>query len=175
MFFYTHRNKIVFSFFFGRKLKGDRIREIINITVLFRFYIGYYKFCSYFLSKQFEVSMFIQLKLRVSQALIRVWKEMQIPLKKKNWSGGASLVAQWLRICLLMQGTRVPALAWEDPTCRRATRPVSHNYWACAFGACAPQRKATIVRPAHRDEEWPPLAAARGSPCTETKTQHSQK
>ena len=84
MFFYTHRNKIVFSFFFGRKLKGDRIREIINITVLFRFYIGYYKSCSYFLSKQFEVSMFIQLKLRVSQALIRVWKEMQIPLKKKT-------------------------------------------------------------------------------------------
>ena len=41
---------------------------------------------------------------------------------------GASLVAQWLRICLPMQGTRVRALVWEDPTCRRATRPVSHNY-----------------------------------------------
>ena len=43
-------------------------------------------------------------------------------------SRGASLVAQWLRICLLMQGTRVRALVWEDPTCRRATGPVSHNY-----------------------------------------------
>ena len=42
--------------------------------------------------------------------------------------GRASLVAQWLRICLLMQGTRVRALVWEDPTCRGATRPVSHNY-----------------------------------------------
>ena len=41
---------------------------------------------------------------------------------------GASLVAQWLRICLPMQGTRVRALVWEDPTCRGATRPVSHNY-----------------------------------------------
>ena len=40
----------------------------------------------------------------------------------------ASLVAQWLRICLLMQGTRVRALVWEDPTCRRAAGPVSHNY-----------------------------------------------
>ena len=40
----------------------------------------------------------------------------------------ASLVAQWLRICLLMQGTRVRALVWEDPTCRRATGPVSHSY-----------------------------------------------
>ena len=29
----------------------------------------------------------------------------------------ASLVAQWLRICLPMQGTRVRALVREDPTC----------------------------------------------------------
>ena len=40
----------------------------------------------------------------------------------------ASLVAQWLRICLPMQGTRLEALDWEDPTCHRATRPVRHNY-----------------------------------------------
>ena len=40
----------------------------------------------------------------------------------------ASLVAQWLRIRLPMQGTRVRALVWEDPTCRGAAGPVSHNY-----------------------------------------------
>ena len=40
---------------------------------------------------------------------------------------GASLVAQWLRICLLMQGARVRALVWEDPTCRGAAGLVSHN------------------------------------------------
>ena len=39
-----------------------------------------------------------------------------------------SLVAQWLRVCLPRQGTRVRALVWEDPTCRGATGPVSHNY-----------------------------------------------
>ena len=39
----------------------------------------------------------------------------------------ASLVAQWLRICLLMQGTRVRALVWEDPTCHGAAGPVCHN------------------------------------------------
>ena len=54
---------------------------------------------------------------------------------------GASLVAQWLRVCLPMQGIRVRALVWEDPTCRGATGPVSHNYWACASGACAPQQQ----------------------------------
>ena len=55
--------------------------------------------------------------------------------------GGASLVAQWLRICLPMQGTRVWAPVQEDPTCRGAAGPVSHNYWACASGACAPQQE----------------------------------
>ena len=41
---------------------------------------------------------------------------------------GTSLVAQWLRILLAMQGTQVRALVWEDPTCRRATKPVHHYY-----------------------------------------------
>ena len=39
-----------------------------------------------------------------------------------------SLVAQWLRILLPMQGTQVQALVQEDPTCCRATKPVCHNY-----------------------------------------------
>ena len=54
---------------------------------------------------------------------------------------GASLVVQWLRVFLPMQGTWVRALVWEDPTCHGATKPVSHNYWACASGACAPQQE----------------------------------
>ena len=40
----------------------------------------------------------------------------------------ASLVVQWLRIRLPMQGTRVRALVREDPTCRGAARPVRPNY-----------------------------------------------
>ena len=42
--------------------------------------------------------------------------------------GGASLVAQWLRIHLPMQGAWVRALVQEDPMCRGATKPVHHNY-----------------------------------------------
>ena len=45
-----------------------------------------------------------------------------------KWFSRASLVAQWLRICLPMQETGVRDLVQEDPTCRRATKPVSHNY-----------------------------------------------
>ena len=62
-----------------------------------------------------------------AKAILRgKFKAIQAYLKKQET--GASLVAQWLRICLPMQGTRVRALVWEDPTCRGATKPVSHNY-----------------------------------------------
>ena len=53
--------------------------------------------------------------------------------RTKTKNAGTSLVAQWLRIRLPMQGTRVRALVREDPTCRGATKPVRHNYWACTL------------------------------------------
>ena len=40
---------------------------------------------------------------------------------------GTSLVAQWLRICLPMQGTWVQSLVWEDPTCLGATKAMCHT------------------------------------------------
>ena len=72
----------------------------------------------------------------------------------QNITVRTSLVAQWLRICLPMQGTRVRALVREDPTCRGATKPMRHNYWACAlepashnYWACVPQ----LLKPTHLD------------------------
>ena len=32
-----------------------------------------------------------------------------------------------------MPGTRVQALVWEDTTFLGTTKPVHHNYWACAL------------------------------------------
>ena len=48
------------------------------------------------------------------------------PLREtvKKLRYGASLVVQWLRICLQMQGTQVPPLVREDPTCHGATKPM---------------------------------------------------
>ena len=90
-------------------------------------------------------------------------------------SVGSSLLAQWLRVCLPMQGPRARALVWEDPTCHGAAGPVGHSYWACVSGACAPQRGGHGSEgPAHRSEEWPPLATT-GEGFAEAKTQHSQK
>ena len=64
-------------------------------------------------------SWFFEKINKIDKALARL-------IKKKR--EGASLVVQWLRICLPMQGTRVRAPVWEDPTCHGATGPVSHNY-----------------------------------------------
>ena len=84
----------------------------------------------------------------------------------------ASLVAQWLTICLPMQGTWVKTLVREDPTCRGATKPVRHNYQACAveptshnYWACAPQ----LLKPASPCSATREATAVR-SPRTATKS-----
>ena len=46
----------------------------------------------------------------------------------KNKKNRVSLVVQWLRIRLPMQGTEVRALVREDPTCHGATKSACHNY-----------------------------------------------
>ena len=52
-----------------------------------------------------------------------------------------SLMVQWLRICLPMQGTQVRSQVWEDSTWSRATKLMGCNYWSLSPGACAPQEK----------------------------------
>ena len=90
-----------------------------------------------------------------------------------NSKSRASLVAQWLRIRLPMQGTRVRALVREDPTCRGATKPMRHNYWACAlepashnYWAYAPQ----LLKLAHLE----PVLCNKRSHCNE-KLAHRNK
>ena len=71
-----------------------------------------------------------------------------------------------------MQGTRIQALVREDPTCRGAPKPVSHNYWALVPQILKPARLEPMLRNkrshrnekhTHRHEEWPPLATTRES------------
>ena len=92
----------------------------------------------------------------------------------KNWKSGTSLVAQWIRICLPVQGTRVQSLIQEEPACHGAAKPVCHNYWACTLEPAShnywahvpqllkPARLEPVLRnkrshrnekPAHRNEE----------------------
>ena len=55
-------------------------------------------------------------------------KEMKVQQQNlkciRNVNAGTSLVVQWLRIRLPMQGTQVRALVREDPTCHGATKPL---------------------------------------------------
>ena len=71
----------------------------------------------------------------------------------------ASLVAQWLRIRLPMQGTQARALVREDPICRGANKPMRHNYWACALepvrleSMLCNKRSHRTEKPVHCKEE----------------------
>ena len=74
-----------------------------------------------------------------------------------------SLVVQWLEIRLPMQGTRVRALVREDPTCRGATKPVRHNYWACALEPTSHNYWARAPRARALQQEKPPQWEARAA------------
>ena len=79
------------------------------------------------------LELFYVLTVMVITQMYVLVKIQKCTLKRVNFTiyklgSRASLVLQWLRIRLPMQGTRVRALVWEDPTCRGATGPVSHNY-----------------------------------------------
>ena len=78
----------------------------------------------------------------------------------------ASLVVQWLRICLPVQGIWVPSLVREDLTCRGATKPESRNYWSLVPKAHAlqqekpPQCEAKALQlETARVEQWRPSTA----------------
>ena len=63
--------------------------------------------------------------------------------------------------------SHMPRSGWA-----RGPQLLSLRVWSL----CLATGEAAIVRgPAHRDEEWPPLATTRESPRTEMKTEHSHK
>ena len=108
--------------------------------------------------------------------------------KKRGFPGGAvveNLPAN--------AATRVRALVQEDPTCRGATKPVRHNYWArepqlLSHNFSATTTEASTPRACALQQEKPPqweahapqrrvalLAATRESPRVATKTQPAKK
>ena len=55
-----------------------------------------------------------------------------------------------------MQGTQVRGLVREDPTCRGATKPMRHNYWACALEPTSHNYWACVPRARAPQQETPP-------------------
>ena len=62
-----------------------------------------------------------------------------------------SLVIQWLKIHLAVQGTLVWSLVQEDSTCLRATKPVCLSYWACALEPVLHKRNHHNENPKHHN------------------------
>ena len=101
--------------------------------------------------------------------------------KKKNTSSKrymcTSLVVQWLRIHLPLQGTQVRSLVGEDSTGCRATKPMCHNYRSLSALQSVLHNKKSHCNEElmYRNEEEPPLTTARENQSTATKTQHRPK
>ena len=73
-----------------------------------------------------------------------------------------------------MQGTRLRALVREDTTCRGATKPVRHKYWACAlepmghnYWARVPQ----LLKPVHLE----PMLHNKSSHRNEKSVHHNEE
>ena len=94
---------------------------------------------------------------------------------KNHYSGLPWWRSDWESVCQCRErgfkpwSGKIPHAAeqlgpWATTTEPARPEPVLRN-----------ERGRDSERPAHRDEEWPPLAITRESPRTETKTQHSHK
>ena len=77
----------------------------------------------------------------------RLYLEAHTTWLNLNTHTWTSLVAQWLRIRLPMQGTWIQSLVRKDPTCRGATKPMRHNYWACALQPASHNYWACTLEP----------------------------
>ena len=148
------------------KKKRDKY-EVMNVLTRWRNFFTMWVY-QIIMTYTLNILQFCQLYLN------KAGKKLAMGGSKKKYR--ASLVVQWLRICLPMQGTRFKPWSGKIPHAVEQLGP-----WATIT---EPARLEPVLRnkrgrdnerPAHRDEEWPPLAATRESPRTETKTQHSQK
>ena len=100
----------------------------------------------------------------------RLWadqegKNERLPIKcslvllLKRELSRTSLVVQWIKIHLPIQGTWVGSLVQEDPTCHGATKPWTAPTKAHLLQSrCSARREATAMRS--------PSTSRKGSPCS---------
>ena len=91
-----------------------------------------------------------------------------------------SLVVQWIRNHLPMEGTQVQSLVWENSAYHGAFKPVHHNYWAhalepacrtnwspCAWSLYSITREVTPVRSLSTAKKSSPLSLQLEKACAE--------
>ena len=110
----------------------------------------------------FKEEEIVSVKVMRSQCSVVIQKQwVPVWLEQREREGRTSLVVQWLRICLPVQGTWVQSLVQEDSTCPQSTcmslrlKPVHLEPKLCSKRSCQNEK------PAHCNEEWPRLTATR--------------
>ena len=71
-----------------------------------------------------------------------------------------------------MQETQDRSLVWEDPTCRRATKPMCYKCWACALDLGATTAEAHVPESPHSSRR---KASAMRGPRTATREKPAQE
>lgn len=84
---------------------------------------------------------------------------IQLKISLEVFSDGVNM---WLRIHVLMQGTWVGSLPWEDPTCHWATKPVPQLLMPMCLESMLSNMRS-LVRGPHSKEQ-PSLDASGRSP-----------
>ena len=81
------------------------------------------------------------------------WQILKFKNKNKNKTARTSLVSQWIRFRLLMQGTQVRSLVRKECLCHRAAKPLNHSYGS--LGTLGPalhtKRSQHLAKSAHLD------------------------
>ena len=113
---------------------------------------------SYYYNSNFNPSLYPTFSLQMEE----------FKISERGFPGGAVV-----KNCLPMEGTWVWDMVWEEPTCRGATKPVRHNYWACALEPVSHNywaREPQLLKPVCLE----PMLHNRRSHCNE-KPAHRNK
>ena len=95
-----------------------------------------------------------QLSVQMLQRRSKILRTATKTQRSQRNKNRASLVVQWLRICLVMQRMLVQSLVQENPTCQKAMRLMYHNYWACTLEPGSQNFWAHVLR--SPQQEKPP-------------------
>ena len=87
---------------------------------------------------------------------------------QKNSDVSASLIMQWIRICLPMQGPWVQSLVREYSSCLGAAKPMCHNYWAHAAATEARVTKPVLCKRRSQHREKTDRCKWSGAPALHT-------
>ena len=99
-----------------------------------------------------------------------LWTVNKTGILKKQFI--AFLGAQWIEICLPVQGTLLWPWSRKIPCALQQLNPRATNYWACALEPTSCNCWTQVLqplKPTHHREEWLLPATARESPHKPTK------